>query len=88
MAFIRQNAMPAASVVDQFIAHKGQHDRVLNAILRATTEHGQDDDPDHEVGDLQAALSIILPLLTPEQLSVAINQLHASQYGFSDVYNT
>lgn len=88
MAFIRQNAMPAASVVDQFIAHKGQHERVLNAILRAATEHGQDDDPDHEVGDLQAALSIILPLLTPEQLNVAINQLHASQDGFSDVYNT
>ena len=38
-------------------------------ITRAATQHGFDDDPHHEVGDLQDALRIALRLMTPDQLS-------------------
>lgn len=38
-------------------------------ITRAATQHGIDDDRDHEVGDLQDALGIALRLMTPDQLS-------------------
>jgi len=37
----------------------------LDQILESAERHGQDSDPDHEVGDLQDALRIVWALLTP-----------------------
>jgi len=46
-----------------------QATRLYDRITIAAIQHGQDDDPDHEVGDLQEALSICLELMTPDQLA-------------------
>lgn len=35
--------------------------------IDAATQHGEDDDPDHEVGDLQTYFRVAFGLLTPEQ---------------------
>ncbi len=39
----------------------------IEVVIAAAEQHGQDDDPDHEVGDLQAALRLAWELFTPEQ---------------------
>jgi hypothetical protein len=41
---------------------------LYDKISEAATQHGMDDDPDHEVGDLQDALRDALSLMTPAQL--------------------
>lgn len=40
---------------------------VLAHLFNAAQEHGQNSEPDHEVGDLQTLLSIAWELMTPEQ---------------------
>lgn len=42
-------------------------DRWLGRILDSAEAHGQLDDPDHEVGDLQDALRLAWERLTPTQ---------------------
>jgi hypothetical protein len=39
----------------------------IETYIRAAEQHGQDDDPDHEVGDLQDHLREMWKLLTPDQ---------------------
>jgi len=43
--------------------------RDIEHYIRAAEQHGIDDDPDHEVGDLQDHLRDMWNLLTPEQRS-------------------
>lgn len=57
---------------------------ILSALFAAAKLHGEISDPDHEVGDLQDALSIILPMLTSEQLCVVVSKLKESQDGFEE----
>jgi hypothetical protein len=40
---------------------------LLDEIFSAARRHGQDSEPEHEVGDLQDALSVAWNLLTPAQ---------------------
>jgi hypothetical protein len=40
----------------------------LQYYLDAAQQHGEDSEPDHEVGDLQDLLRTMWSLLTPEQL--------------------
>ena len=44
----------------------------IQYFLRAAKRHGQDSDPDHEVGDLQAYMHVLWSLLTPIQKKVFI----------------
>lgn len=41
----------------------------IDQILRAAQAHGQQSDPDHEVGDLQILVRDLWALLTPQQRS-------------------
>jgi hypothetical protein len=43
--------------------------KLLGEIFTFAEQHGVDDDPDHEVGDLQDALRLALNLMTLEQLA-------------------
>lgn len=43
------------------------NDLVLEALLRIAKQHGEDSEPDHEVGDLQDLLRPMWKLLTPDQ---------------------
>jgi hypothetical protein len=45
-------------------------DEVYQAIVAAAERHGQADDPDHEVGDLQDALRTACSLLSPDTLKI------------------
>lgn len=42
-------------------------EKVLEALLKIAKAHGEDSEPDHEVGDLQDLLRPMWALLTPEQ---------------------
>lgn len=41
---------------------------LYNKIIEAAKVHGEESDPDHEVGDLQDTLQICMELMTDEQL--------------------
>lgn len=53
--------MPAA------VFEMGFRSQMLNVLLAAAKQHGEDSDPDHEVGDLQDLLRPMWAILTPEQ---------------------
>lgn len=55
---------------------------VLNTIFACAKEHGEEDDPEHEVGDLQDALSTAFPFLDRHQVDAVIAELEAEQDGF------
>lgn len=44
-------------------------------IIKAAEKHGQDSDPDFEVGDLQVALREAWKQMTPYQRAVALSNL-------------
>jgi hypothetical protein len=41
---------------------------LYNKIVTKAKQHGEDSDPDHEVGDLQDTLHAALTLMTPNQV--------------------
>lgn len=43
--------------------------RTTDLLEKSATQHGQDDEPDHEVGDLQEFLRAAVSLLTDDQRS-------------------
>jgi hypothetical protein len=45
----------------------GASDGAINVLVRGAEQHGEDSEPDHEVGDLQELLILMWGLLTPEQ---------------------
>lgn len=61
--------------------------RFSKALFLAAKTHGEQDDPDHEVGDLQNALSIVMKLLSRAQLDVVLTALENGQDGFADAWN-
>lgn len=42
-----------------------EHD--IETYISAAQQHGEDSEPDHEVGDLQDMLRVVWKLLTPQQ---------------------
>jgi hypothetical protein len=42
----------------------------VERYIAAATQHGEDSEPDHEVGDLQQYLRVAFRLMTPEQRDV------------------
>lgn len=60
---------------------------LLKTLLCAAKTHGEQDDPDHEVGDLQNALSIVMRLLSRTQLDVVLTALENNQDGFADAWS-
>lgn len=40
---------------------------LFSVITKAAKQHGEDSDPDHEVGDLQESLRAAIDLLNPQQ---------------------
>ena len=60
------------------IATKATEDhgtRLYEEITKAARQHGEDSEPDHEVGDLQQALQQSLEVMTPEQLEILCKNL-------------
>ena len=49
----------------QRATERGEVEAGVEAIIDAATRHGQESDPDHEVGDLQDALRLAWDLLIP-----------------------
>lgn len=43
-------------------------------IIKSAENHGQNSEPDHEIGDLQDALSTCMELLTEKQLAEFIEE--------------
>ena len=48
-------------------------------IIESATYHGEQSDPDHEIGDLQQAVRALWLLLTPKQKAL-FNQQYWEQY--------
>lgn len=67
-------------------ADMGKADEVYALIRDAATQHGLDsDDPDHEVGDLQAALRQAIDLMTPAQREELLREsCHRINDGYVD----
>lgn len=42
-------------------------DEKLDRVLEAAQAHGEDDDPEHEVGDLQSVIHAMWAVLTDDQ---------------------
>ncbi len=47
-------------------------DEYLDRILEAAQAHGEDDDPEHEVGDLQGIIHTMWGVLSDEQKAVVV----------------
>jgi hypothetical protein len=48
---------------------------LYNTIIKAAKEHGEDSEPDHEVGDLQDCLGEALKRMAPAQLEALQTEL-------------
>lgn len=55
-------------------------EEMYQAIVDAAEAHGQADDPDHEVGDLQDALRIACELLAIEQVAI-LHEVYFEEHG-------
>lgn len=54
-------------------------DAVYSEITESAQQHGQDSEPDHEVGDLQIALGLAIAMLDESQLRQLRNNWLESQ---------
>lgn len=61
-------------------------DLIFKALIQAARTHGQDSEPDMEIGDLQDALGEALALLPENKLGELVDNL-SSQDNFLDIFN-
>ena len=61
-------------------------DLIFKALIQAARTHGQDSEPDMEIGDLQDALGEALALLPENKLGELVDNL-SSQNDFLDIFN-
>lgn len=61
-------------------------DLIFKALIQAARTHGQDSEPDMEIGDLQDALGEALALLPEDKLGELVDNL-SSQDSFLDIFN-
>lgn len=61
-------------------------DLIYKALIQAARTHGQDSEPDMEIGDLQDALGEALALLPENKLGELVDNL-SSQDNFLDIFN-
>lgn len=50
-------------------------ERMVEDILEAALKHGMDDDPDHEVGDLQDAVRVLASYVDPKNFLSVLRSL-------------